>query len=340
VRRVLRIKGKVGAALLALLALSAPMAAIAASGVRPPQASTDKVLRARGSSAELTGTVNPRGYPTTFFFQYGPTTAYPYHTPAASAGSGTKPVRVGQFASPFALGYHYRLVATNAGGTKFGRDFVFLTKTAKSEIALVEPAEPTAYGHAVIITGRLAGPGAAGHTVALQSSPWPYNEGFESFGRPTVTNAAGVFSFTVGRLPISTQFRVVTFDALPKVSRTISELIAARVTLKMRSSTRPGLVRLFGTVTPVEIGAHVELQVMIPAKPGKSEKKEERTFRFATRAVAIVKKATKKFSRFSLIVNVRKTGRYRAWVLTRNGAIVPGGSRPIYVKGAPSKHGK
>jgi hypothetical protein len=325
----------VGTALVMLVALPAPT--MAASGVRPPQASTDRVLRARGSSAELTGTVNPHGSPTTFFFQYGPTIAYAYRTPNGSVGSGTRPVRVGQFASPFRIGFHYRIVATNAAGTKFGRDFVFLSKSIKFGIELFEP-EPTPFGHAVIVRGRMIGPGSAGHPIALQSSPWPYHEPFENIGRPSVTNAAGLFSFAVGKLPISTQFRVITLDPLPRISKIVSVPITARVTLKVRRSTQPGLVRLYGTVTPVEVGAHVELQVQVIARPGKSEKNEERSFRFATKALTIVKKATKKFSRFSVILDVRRSGRYRAWVLTRNGAIVPGGSQAIYLKASP--HGK
>jgi hypothetical protein len=327
------------AALVATTALVAPVAIGAAGGLRAPQVSTEKVRRARGTSAELTGTVNPHGSATTYFFQYGPTTAYAYHTRTMSAGSGTKPVRVGQFVSPFAIGYHYRLVATNAAGTKFGRDFVFLPKGAKFGIELFEFGEPIPYGHALIIRGRMTGPGSVGHVVALQSSPWPYHEAFEELGRPTVTNAAGLFSFSVGVPHISTQFRAITLDQLPKVSPIVTVPVAVRVTLKVRSSGQPGLVRLFGTVSPVEVGARVQIQLKVPSRPGKSEKKEERSFRFATKALTVVKRATKKFSRFSMIVTVRRPGWYRAFVLTPNGAIVPGGSHPVYIKSA-SHHKK
>jgi hypothetical protein len=311
------------------------MLASAATGVRAPTVITGRISHLRGISALLTGTVDPHESPTTFFFQYGPTTAYAYRTPSASAGSGSRPVKVGQFARPVAIGYHYRLVATNAAGTSFGRDFVLITRKAKLGIELFEPGGPTAFGHSVIVRGRIVGRGSAGRAIALQSSPWPYKELFENVGRPTVTNAAGLFSFSVGVLPISTQFRVITLDTLPKVSKILNQLIAVRVTLKMRQAGVPGFVRLYGTVSPVEVGARVEFQVQKPKRPnGRTEVKEERTFRFVTQATTVVKRATKRFSRFSLILNLRSTGRYRAWVLTRNGAIVPGGSHTIYLKAA------
>jgi hypothetical protein len=337
VRRPALIASAVMAPLAASVALLAPTQAPAA--VRLPDVRTDKVLHVRGVSALLTGIVNPQGNATTYYFEFGPTAAYGRKT-ATGVANGTRPVRVGLFATPFTVGYHYRIVATSAAGTRFGKDRVYLSRTAKFGLEVFEPAEPVPYGSVVTVNGRLVGPGFANRPLQLQASPFPYHEAFEPIGRPTVTNALGRFSFRVGVLRISTQFRVITLDPLPRVSKVITEQIAARVTLKMRSSGQPGLVRLYGTVTPVEVGAKVELQVQKPARPGKSEKKEERTFKFATQAVTVTKRATKKFSRFSAVVNLRKTGRYRAWVITPNGAIVAGGSRTIYLKAAPGKHGK
>jgi hypothetical protein len=330
-KRAVRLSS-IPAALVAAAALGAPMLASAAAGVHAPTATTDKVLRVRGSSAELTGAVNPHGLPTTYFFQFGPTTAYAFHTAPGSAGSGTKGVRVGQFVHPFLLGYHYRIVATNAAGTKFGRDFVFLAKGTKLGIELFPFSAPTAYGHKVVVRGRITGPGVAGHQIVLQASPWPYHEAFESVGRPAIVNAAGLFAFNLGVLPISTQFRAYEVQPLPKVSKVLTVQVAVRVTLKVRSSSQPGLVRLFGTVTPVEVGARVELQVKRPVRPGKSEKKEERTTRFATQAIGVVKRATKRISRFSVIVSIRRPGWYRAFVLTPNGSVVPGGSHAVYIR--------
>jgi hypothetical protein len=338
-RRAVTRSSLLGVPLFASVALALPTHA-AGAALRLPDARTDKVLHVRGNSALLTGTVNPQGSPTTAYFQFGPTAAYGYRTPNVNAGSGSKPFRVGQFASPFTVAYHYRIVATNAAGTRFGKDRVFFGKTAKFGIELFKPAGPAPYGTKILVSGRIVGPAFAGRPLALQSSPWPYHEAFEDFGGTVVTNSRGLFAFRVGALYASTQFRVTTLDALPRVSKVIKQEIAPRVTLKVRKSSKPGLVRLYGTVTPVEAGARVEIQVQKPARPGKTPKKEERTFRFATQALTLVKKATKRFSRFSVIISLRRSGRYRAFVIPRPGAIVAGPSNTISLRAAPGKHGK
>jgi hypothetical protein len=338
VKRAAIITGTIVAPLMASVALLAPLQAPAA-GLRPPDARTDKVLHVRGNSGLLTGTVNPQGSPTTYYFEFGPSPAYG-RTTASGLANGTRPVRVGLFAAPFLVGYHYRIVATNAAGTRFGRDRVYLSRAAKFGIELFQPAAPSPYGSSITVSGRIVGIGIVNRPVALQASPYPYHEAFEPIGRPAVTNSRGIFSFRVGVLRISTQFRVATLEALPRLSKVMTQQISTKVTLKVRQSGQPGLVRLYGTVTPVEVGALVEFQVEKPARPGKSEKKEERTFKFATQSVTHVKRATRKFSRFSAIVNLRKTGRYRAFVITPNGAIVPGPSNTLSLKAAVGKHGK
>jgi phospholipase C len=102
---------------------------------------TDRTFRTSGSPLAVTygvtgvdpsdvaalGAVNPNGSPTSFWFQYGPSTAYGRVTPAASAGTGTVnvPVRaVLTNIAPRTL-YHYRLVAANPAGTAYGADVDF-----------------------------------------------------------------------------------------------------------------------------------------------------------------------------------------------------------------------
>ena len=107
-----------------------------------------------------------------------------------------------------------------------------------------------------------------------------------------------------------------------------------RVVLKARSSGHRGLVRLYGTVTPAEVGAKVfiELEKVAkpkadkpgklekPEKPGKPEKeKGEKPPSFSTKFDTVVKRGTKSISRFSVVVSVRDTGRYRAFVQVKPG---------------------
>jgi Tol biopolymer transport system component len=81
-------------------------------------------------SATLNGTVNPQGAETTYYFEWGTTTGYGKSTPSQSAGSGTIDVVASadlNSLSPNTV-YHYRLVAVNNAGTRFGSDQVFKTQ--------------------------------------------------------------------------------------------------------------------------------------------------------------------------------------------------------------------
>ena len=106
---------------LSSLSLVLPLASEAARNKEgspgPPIASTGGFSHASGSSAVLKGGVDPRTLPTTYYFQYGPTAAYGSQTTPASLPAGTVKVKVSQTVKAILVGYHYRLVATNADGT-------------------------------------------------------------------------------------------------------------------------------------------------------------------------------------------------------------------------------
>jgi hypothetical protein len=312
------------------LALALPATALAA---KLPEVSTGRVTHVRGIQVLLTGAVNPEGSPTTFYFQFGPTTAYGRRTATGPTINGAKPVKVGLTAAPILPGYHYRLVATNAFGTKLGRDREFQPKVNQVKIELTRLVK-VPYGAVVYVTGRMTGAAAANHRIALQASPWPYKEAFEQVGRPTVSNAAGRFAFRVGVLSLNTQFRVITLDPLPRFSRVLTVHVMVRVTFRARGSGKAGFVRLFGTVTPARIGrAHVEFQLLKQVRPGRTEKTEERTTRFATVEGTKLKHATRRFSFFSAIVTLKRTGFYRVYVNTRNGPLSSGWSRAMLIHG-------
>lgn len=83
------------------------------------------------TSAVLNARVNPEGtLVTACTFEFGPTTAYGTAVPCLPApGSGESPVEVQASAQRLAKGdvYHYRIVATNSGGTSVSEDREFRT---------------------------------------------------------------------------------------------------------------------------------------------------------------------------------------------------------------------
>jgi hypothetical protein len=93
-----------------------------------PAATTGPASAITDRSATLIGNVDAKGAPTSYHFEYGPTTAYGSTTPTAVAGSGgTVTAAATISALRPATTYHYRLVATNAGGVTKGPDRIFTT---------------------------------------------------------------------------------------------------------------------------------------------------------------------------------------------------------------------
>jgi hypothetical protein len=316
-----------------------------------PSVSTGGVGRIRGSVVELEGTIDPRGEATTYYFQYGPTTAYGAQTPSASLPADTTKVKVSQSANGLQLGYHYRLVASNGRGTKNGQD---RTYNAKSSLLKVTISRPPAAGHVVgssiSITGAITGVGAAGQQVVLQASAYPYHAAFATVGAAQTTDSAGRFSFSVASLSSSTQYRVATLDPRPSYSPVITELATVRVTFHVRSAAHGGLVRLYGTVSPAETGATVFFELQKTAKrlrlrAPSSEKAQERAEeiaempQFSAKFSASVKRATKTISRFSSVVSIRQEGRYRAFVQVRRGPLSSGYSTTIVLRATVKKKG-
>jgi hypothetical protein len=80
------------------------------------------------SSATLHGWVYPHGLSTTVYFQYGRTISYGSRTPNQTKTGNTYQ---GAFANIFGLApnttYHFRIVASNSAGTRYGGDRTFTT---------------------------------------------------------------------------------------------------------------------------------------------------------------------------------------------------------------------
>jgi hypothetical protein len=98
----------------------------------PPTASTSTASSVQERQAKLNGAVTPNGSDTYYYFQYGTTTSYGSNMPAppgsdAGSGTGSVPESATITSLELATTYHYRLVASNAGGTTHGSDQTFTT---------------------------------------------------------------------------------------------------------------------------------------------------------------------------------------------------------------------
>ena len=179
-------------ALAGLAVLSAPVVAFAAT--KPPTVSTSPAdpSSVTDTYALLSGVVNPNGANTSYWFEWGTTTAYAQSTPATNAGAGTADVPVDvslDGLTPHTV-YHFRIVAQPAGSTDpstvvDGPDVAFITANAltlrivggqapvsggraKLSVHCLGPVDDTCQGHLNLhgtVGGRSVGFGSGPYSV-------------------------------------------------------------------------------------------------------------------------------------------------------------------------------
>lgn len=102
---------------------------IANDDAQAPVVVTGAASNIKDSTVILNANVNANGAATNGFYQYGLTLAYGSTTASSSLGSGTSatPLQATVTGLACATQYHFRAVATNAGGTTNGLDNTFTT---------------------------------------------------------------------------------------------------------------------------------------------------------------------------------------------------------------------
>jgi hypothetical protein len=228
----------------------------AAAAATAPTASTGPVTSIAPTTATVAGSVNPNGAATTWFVEYGTTTAYGTKSSSASAGSGTSTAAVSTSLTPLKPGtiYHYRFVATSSLGTGRGADGILTT-----------PAAPVA---PVAVTGTATNISATAATLngtvdpSGRATTWNFEYGTTTnYGTKTPAKSAGsgtspaaVSAPVTGLVTGHTyHFRLVaTSDAGTSrgSDRTLVAAAAPTVTTKPASSSRDTSATLNGTVQP------------------------------------------------------------------------------------------
>ena len=225
--------------LLSGLLLLFPGGGIAAT-TAAPTAITGPVTSIGPTTATATGTVNPGGQATTWYFEYGASTSYGTQTATKSAGSGTTNVQVSAAFAGLAPGmtYHYRLVAANAAGTRRGADGIFTT--AAAPVAVTGSARSVTTTSATL-TGTVDPNGRA--------TTWYVEYGTSTgYGSRTATRSAG--SGTTAR----------------NVSRSVSSLIPGRLyhyrlIATSDAGTSRGADRTFSTAGPPLVRTGTALEI-------------------------------------------------------------------------------
>ncbi len=158
-----------------------------ASGSLPPLASTGSASAVSQSEATLNGTINPKGQPTSYYFNYGTSSSYGEQTSTLSAGGDGVSHAESALVSGLAPGtlYHFRIVASYAAGasTVFGADRTFTTAsppgaptgstgeaTELGETGATLSGTVNPHGQATTYFFKYGTSDSYGHTTSVQSA--------------------------------------------------------------------------------------------------------------------------------------------------------------------------
>ena len=168
-----------------------------------PAAATGAASAMAATTATLNGTVNPNGRPTSWYFEYGTSTAYGSTTASKNAGSGAANVKVSASVSNLASSttFHFRLVAKSDAGTTHGADQTFATTGVTMSASAIE----VVYGQRVTLSGIVSG-GQTGDTVTLFAQPYGATA-FHSIAT-VLTAAGGAWSYAA-KPSIRTEYQAV-----------------------------------------------------------------------------------------------------------------------------------
>jgi hypothetical protein len=112
----------------------------------PPTITDPSTQNVTDTDATVRATVDPANASTTFVVDYGTTTGYGRETTAATAGAGLGARTVAADLTGLTANttYHFRIVATNAGGTATGDDATLRTAASPSLNSTATPPAPSA----------------------------------------------------------------------------------------------------------------------------------------------------------------------------------------------------
>ncbi|HMI68417.1 MAG TPA: hypothetical protein VK510_00395 [Solirubrobacteraceae bacterium] len=310
-------------ALVAIAATGLCLIAPAAASAAAPLVTTGGAAQVTISSATLTGTVNPRGLSTSYYFQYGTTTAYGSRTASTAAGKGGAGVAAAAQISGLGSNtkYHYRLIAHNSDGTTAGNDRTFRTPRQPLGLALSATPNPVVFGGLTTLSGTLSGTGNTGRAVQLQQNPFPFTSGFSNVANAQLTDAAGNFSFTVLSVPLTTQYRVLVASNQAIVSPvvTVSVQVLVRTSVTHRHVRRGAKVRFSGTVRPAVPNVPLAIQKRGPSGG------------WVTVSGSITRPGGNGYAVYGKTVRVKRGGRYRVYVGATGGTFTPNVGRTIVI---------
>ncbi|MFL6030372.1 MAG: hypothetical protein ACJ74D_10110, partial [Gaiellaceae bacterium] len=163
----------------------------------PPAVQTGAPQNVGAAAATVTGSVDPRGRSTRWWFEFGTTSRYGAKTSAKSAGTRAQSVSAALAGLKPATTYHFRLVASSDAGTTAGSDQTFATVGVTLSVASRE----VVYGGRIRLQGTVPTL-AAGEQVTVFAQPFGRSSPFSV--ATVLTGVGGTWSYlarpTIGTL--------------------------------------------------------------------------------------------------------------------------------------------
>lgn len=155
-----------------------------------PTVTTLATTNVSATNAVLSGTVNPNGSDTAFYFEYGTDDSYGTVTPAVAVGSGTNAVTNSIFISNLVAGqtYVYRAAASNSFGISYG--------SARSFSAGLPPPSATTLTPAGLVTNSATLRGSVNPNNSYASAwfEWGTTTNYGSTSRIIATDNAETYT--------------------------------------------------------------------------------------------------------------------------------------------------
>ncbi len=188
-----------------------------------PSVITGTASNIASAGATVAGKVNPDGFATTYAVQYGTTSQYGYSVAGSGPLSGNSNVAVKLALAGLAPNtlYHYRVTATNGGGTAVGTDRTFQTaqaprKSSGLHLRVTGPARvKQALAHGLQVMYSCDGGCLASFTVSVEPGG-------------AVSRDGGSFPITVVRRSVVTDSGRSTSTNLPFTAADQSRLGGSR----------------------------------------------------------------------------------------------------------------
>lgn len=148
----------------------------------PPTPTTGTAVLSDGGAVTFTGTVNPNGSNTSWWFEFGATTTYGSRTPTRSAGAGSTAAAVSESITGLASGstFHYRLVVSSDAGNVGGSDASVITGSLPTVVT----------GRATIVRATTAVVAGIVTTNGLATTWWIEFGPTQTYGQRTSTFSA------------------------------------------------------------------------------------------------------------------------------------------------------